>query len=471
MQVWLSYFCELLLGRYTPIERLPEHIRIRIRAQEHESEVLIGWVQILLALTFTTLYSLTPKAADSGVAGLQPVPWVLGIYITLTVVRIAWASVATFRPWPLTISAVFDMGLLMVLIWSFHIQYAQPPSFYLKAPTLLYVFIFISLRALRFDPRYVLITGMTGVVGWGLLVINAVVGELGTGVITRNYIEYMTGNKILLGAEFDKMFAIIVVTLILTMALARARRLLVLAVTEGSAARELARFFAPEVARRITGGGERIVVGQGETCEAAIVMIDLRGFTQLTAILPPYDVLRLLGDYQQRIVPVIREHGGSIDKFLGDGIMATFGTDRAANSYAADALAAADAVLDAMEEWNRAREASGAPPLGFGIAVTTGRVIFGAIGDDTRLEYTVIGDPVNLASKLEKHNKAEGTRALTTLDTFELARRQGYAGDRAAPVLAARQVAGVDHVLDLVALCDSCDRGLGSWVSAASSRP
>ena len=303
---------------------------------------------------------------------------------------------------------------------------------------------------------------MTGVVGWGLLVLNAIFGEFGKDMITRNYIEYLTGNKILLGAESDKIFAIIVVTLILTMSLARARRLLVMAVTEGSEAQELARFFAPEVARRITGAGERIVVGQGEMCEAAIVMIDLRGFTYLTAILPPHDVLRLLGDYQQRVVPVIREHGGSIDKFLGDGIMATFGTGQPPKSYAADALSAVDAVLDAMEKWNREREASGLPSLGFGIAVATGRVIFGAIGDDTRLEYTVIGDPVNLTSKLEKHNKSEGTCALTTLDTFNLARRQGYAGDCAATMLAARKVAGVDHVLDLVALGRSCDRSLAS---------
>jgi adenylate cyclase len=89
------------------------------------------------------------------------------------------------------------MALLMTTIWSFHIQYMQPPTFYLKAPTLLYVFIFIALRALRFEARYVILAGVTAAIGWLILVGFAAV-QSGDAAITRDYIHYMTHNALLL---------------------------------------------------------------------------------------------------------------------------------------------------------------------------------------------------------------------------------------------------------------------------------
>jgi hypothetical protein len=101
----------------------------------------------------------------------------------------------------LSLSVIADMALLMVLIWSFHRAYQQPPSFYLRAPTPLYVFIFIALHSLRFDARYVLLAGATAITGWSLLVLYAAAFETGGMSVTRDYVEYMTGNTILLGAE------------------------------------------------------------------------------------------------------------------------------------------------------------------------------------------------------------------------------------------------------------------------------
>jgi len=100
------------------------------------------------------------------------------------------------------------MMLLFGLIWCFHIQYGQPPAFYLKAPTLLYVFIFIALRALRFEARYVLISGFAAAAGWLALVVYAAAFDPRGMAVTRNYVEYMTSARILWGAEIDKVIAI-----------------------------------------------------------------------------------------------------------------------------------------------------------------------------------------------------------------------------------------------------------------------
>jgi adenylate cyclase len=109
-------------------------------------------------------------------------------------------------------------------------------------------------------------------------------------------------------------------------------------------------------------------------------------------------------------------------------------------------------VLGAIAAWNTEREAAGQPPVRVGLAIASGRVVFGAVGDGDRLEYTVIGDAVNLAAKLEKHTKEEGVRALTDQATYDLALVQGYVPPTPGERRAARTVGGVAVPLDLVIL-------------------
>lgn len=236
------------------------------------------------------------------------------------------------------------------------------------------------------------------------------------------------------------------------MAVARARRLLIRAATEHAAVSDLSRFFAPEVARQIAASDNAVQPGQGEVRDAAILYIDLRGFTTLAHRLEADDVVALLTEYQSRMVPVIQRHGGSIDKFLGDGIMATFGAALTTDSYAADSLRAAEALLEAQDSWNQERAGAGEPAIAVGVGVAVGSVVFGAIGDDSRLEYRVIGDAVNLAAKLERHTKVEPARALTTAATLATAHSQGYSAAAEPEMRPARQVAGVEDPVDLMIL-------------------
>ena len=436
------------------MEALPGRVRAVLRRQESLSEILIGWVQFAIVCTFGLLWAIAPRAADGDAAMFQPVPIFLAGYLGFTVFRLVLAYRGFMPPWLLYLSIVIDMALLMGLIWSFHIQYAQPAAFYLKVPTLLYVFIFIALRALRFDARYVIVSGVVAALGWMLMVGYAIQYD-GSDQITRDFIAYTTDNRILIGAEFDKVISILVVTGVLAAAQIRARRLLISSVRESAAAQDLKRFFAPEIARAITSSEESIVAGDGEARDAAILMVDIRDFTGFAAAFPPDYVIRVLAGYQQFMVPVIRRHGGTVDKFLGDGIMASFGAVRPSDSYAADALRALDDVIDAADEWNRYRAAEGESlRLEINAAAAVGRVVFGAVGDEARLEYTVIGGPVNLAAKLEKHNKAEGVRALTMHETFMTAFAQGYRPPDDKRRLPGREVAGIGALCDLMVMAE-----------------
>ncbi|WP_421779557.1 adenylate/guanylate cyclase domain-containing protein [Kiloniella litopenaei] len=437
---------------FSPVNEtaLPERVLKAIHEQEDKTERLIGWIQLGVVSIFGSLYLISPKTFNEDVT-FAPVPWALSIYLVLTLIRIVWAYNFHLPDWSLAFSALFDMTLLMVLIWSFHIQYNQPPSFYLKVPTLLYVFIFIAIRALRFEAKFVVIAGLFAALGWGIMIMYVVSVDSMDSMITRDYVHYMTSNSILLGAEFDKIISILVVTLILAVALVRARALLINSVSERQAAQELSRFFSPEVAKKIAHSKDKIMVGSAERREAAIMNLDMRGFTKLAAVESAEVVMGTLAEYQQLCVPIIQKHGGSIDKFMGDGIMATFGASVPSETYAADALRAMDELMNVTATWQR-DNGEEAPLVNGSIAV--GPVLFGAVGDDTRLEYTVIGDAVNLSAKLEKHNKDVGARAISDHTTYQRALEQGYQPLLEPKVLEKSQVMGVTEAMDLVVIAN-----------------
>ena len=431
---------------------MPERVRQAIARQQDGSERLIGWLQLCIVLFFGLLYLIAPKTYEQTGTGPTPVTMALGLYLAFTCLRLVLAYRMRLPGWFLVMSSVADIALLYGLIFSFHTQYGQPASFFLKAPTLLYVFIFIALRALRFEPFYVVVTGIAAALGWSVMVLYVLFGDPSDRMITRDYVEYLTSNAVLIGAEVDKIVTILVVTGVLALAIWRGRDLLVRAVAAQTARQDLARFFDPEVADRIVGRELSIRPGEGELREAAILMVDIRGFTRLSTEMEPARLMVLLANYQTRVREACRPYGGTVDKFLGDGIMLSFGAALPSREASANALRAVEAILATLDAWNAKRRSQGRRTLEFGLAVVSGTILFGAVGDADRLEYTVIGDAVNSAAKIEKHNRAEESRALTTRDTLERAEAEGYRPSLATQILPDRRVAGMDAPIDLVRL-------------------
>ena len=436
----------ILLGPPLPAA-MPARVVDAIAREQAKSEVLVTLIQLGAIVLFAALYSLTPKAFPPNVP-FEPVPIALALYALFTFWRLSLALKRRLTRPILAVSVVVDIALLMLTIWSFHLQYQAPPALYLKAPTLMYVFILIALRTLRFEPAFVILAGASAAVGWLVLVAYALLAG-GTPLITRNFAEYMMSYSILIGAEIDKIVSILMVTAILALALHRARKLLVRAALEGQAASDLKRFFAPEIAGRITASEGELVAGRAELRDSAIMFIDLRGFTALGERLAPAEVMQLLGEYQALMSKAVRAAGGSIDKFMGDGILASFGAVRPSRTAAAEALAAVEAVLETGRRWRFERAERGLPAPGVAAAVTTGTVMLGPVGDAQRLEYTVLGEPVNLAAKLEKHAKTERSAGVVMARTFDLAKGQGFRPRLAWELRPARTVEGIGRAIDL----------------------
>ena len=140
---------------------LPARLRDLVQQQENRSERLIGWVQLAVVTSFALLYSIAPHPEDAPERVLfDPVLVVLLLYGAFTVGRLALAYYWRLPSPLLILSILADIGLLITLIWAFHERYGQTPPFSLKAPTFVYMFVFIALRTLRFDHRYVLLAGI-----------------------------------------------------------------------------------------------------------------------------------------------------------------------------------------------------------------------------------------------------------------------------------------------------------------------
>jgi adenylate cyclase len=161
----------------------------------------------------------------------------------------------------------------------------------------------------------------------------------------------------------------------------------------------LERFLAPEVVEMVASNPHEIRLG-GVNQKVSILFADVRGFTELSETLPPEKVVEILNEYFTRVTDVIFDHGGTLDKYLGDGVMALFGAPISKGNDATNAVRAALSIQKLIEELNRDAVDRGWPELRVGIGVNTGIVTAGNIGSPKRIDYTVIGDAVNVSSRL-----------------------------------------------------------------------
>ena len=165
------------------------------------------------------------------------------------------------------------------------------------------------------------------------------------------------------------------------------------------------RFLPEYVVKQMLENPESFKLG-GVTQTITILFADIRGFTRISEHAPPEKIVQLLNRYFSAMTDIIFAHGGTLDKYLGDGLMALFGAPTVTPKDAANAMSAAVAMQRRMLSINDELRAEGYPEIGIGIGLHTGEAIVGYIGSERRSEYTAIGDTVNTASRLESNAKA-----------------------------------------------------------------
>jgi class 3 adenylate cyclase len=198
-----------------------------------------------------------------------------------------------------------------------------------------------------------------------------------------------------------------------------------------------ARFLPVPAIERIVKNPASLNLG-GEEQDATVLFSDLRGFTTLSAGLPPATVVRLLNEYFKEMVEEVFAHQGTLDKFIGDGLCAVFSPPLSAQEQAQAALRCALGMVKRLEKLNAGWAARGEPQLKLGVGIHCGKLVAGNIGSPRRMEYTHIGDAVNTCSRIEGMTKELGAPVLASQAVVQRAGAMGEVATRELPAVTVR---------------------------------
>jgi adenylate cyclase len=375
-----------------------------LRSEQQRMRVLIITLALLLACTLLILNlapELNQRLFSGGMPGWVPLagigPFVLIESIALTVLSVRIAQDKDFPRIGRFANAFYETTLPSVIILLLS-QYMEPQLVLGFWPPTLY-FVFIVLSTLRLDFWLSAWTGAVAAVqqfaiaAW-LLPLGGV-----DAAPDNTFLYYFSRSAVLLGTG------------------------IVAGIVAGSLGRQFANSVAAAVARdRVTNlfgqhvspaVVDRLLATQfdppSEMRTVCVLFLDIRGFTAMSRTRSAIETVALLNDFFAVMVTIVDRNHGIINKFLGDGFLALFGAPLADPSAAINALAAARAMLDAVADWNRQRPLQA---LRVGIGIHAGEAVTGTVGSPQRKEYTVIGDTVNLAARLEQLTKETGSQLL-----------------------------------------------------------
>jgi adenylate cyclase len=260
-------------------------------------------------------------------------------------------------------------------------------------------------------------TGVAGALCWtiGSLWVASLPGVHWTSLVSPSDATGLNDpHAVVLQLLIKQVAVLLIITGVLAGAVARTRSLVFRQVKAERERTQLARYFSANLVDELADADRPL--DQIRNQSVAVLFADVVGFTTLSETEPPERVITLLREFHARMQAAVFAHNGTLDKYLGDGLMATFGTPYPGTRDAANALGAARAMAASLAEWNTTREQQGLLAIRVGIGLHWGPVVLGDIGGENRLEFATIGDTVNVASRLEHMTRELGAEVVTSED-------------------------------------------------------
>ncbi len=337
------------------------------------------------------------------------------------------------RAWHAFLFATFDAALIAFALL-FPNPVGPPMAFEIqmlaRSNTFVFFTLLLAMSTLSLSWGVVLYTGVVSALFWagGILAIAFTHDTITDWGVDQNWWDaesrarFLTPNFIGIRGLIQEATVLILSSAVLAIAVARAGALMRRHARSESQRSVLARYFSPNMIDEIAALERPL--GAVRSQNAAVLFADIIGFTRLSERLGAERTMALLREFHARTAAAVFAHDGTVDKYVGDAIMATFGTPRTSPADAANAIRCALAIVDAAAAWNAERRAAGEAPLAIGIGVHYGPVVAGDMGDERRLEYAVIGDTVNVASRIEALTRERAVAALISDETLAAARER-----------------------------------------------
>jgi adenylate cyclase len=306
-----------------------------------------------------------------------------------------------------------------------------PPGMQFRFNTFSYFFVFLATATLAYSWRTVVAMGFWTAGLWAAGVAwiylqpetHAALSERVRAAVgaDQRMFEVINPSAVGVGARFQEIIVFLIVALTLALAVRRANALLISHAGIERERTNLARYFSPNVVEQLSKNDEPLK--QVRTQNVAVLFADIIDFTAYADGRSPMEVIATLRAFHERMEREVFRHSGTLDKYLGDGLMATFGTPFTSDQDAGNALRCAQAMIGSIGELNRDRKSRGEPPIRLSIGLHYGQVVLGDIGLN-RLEFAVIGTAVNAASRLETLTREFGCAMVASDDLVQRARME-----------------------------------------------
>lgn len=337
---------------------------------------------------------------------------VVAAYGTATLIALLLAELRRGARWFAWIYIAFDAILVVVLFHEHLFAPSKELDHNLTAPSLAIGFVLLTHVALRLRPMMVALFSGLVVLGWLILLTVAVDAHLGKGAaVALDWSAFLTETALAAAFAFAALVCGLLThehnVLLKTAVLAERRRA------------NLSRFFSPTVLTELQTTGDALALGQRQV---AVMFVDLRSFTRLSEMIPLPSLANLLVEFRELVTREVFAHGGMIDKFIGDGVMAAFGQPKSTPDDAARALECAIHLTVALREWREARERRGEVGVQAGVGIHFGMAIGGVLRSGSHDEFTLVGDAVNVAQRLEQLCKPLDASIVASWEIIKAAR-------------------------------------------------